>query len=136
MAQVSVPRQLPVIQEIKKWEILEKKGAFYKTNMTRVAKAKGANPTKARKPRRKDQAVKCRFCPKTFSASRWNTGKKNLKIINSGKWCLLYNFLIVKAGNPYWKGMLSKVDLLYKLVYITYILNRKYDFPFLQDKLP
>jgi hypothetical protein len=23
----------------------------------------------------KDQAVKCQFCPKTFSALRWNTGK-------------------------------------------------------------
>ena len=33
-------------------------------------KQKKINP---RKP--KDQAIKCQFCPKTFSALRWNTGK-------------------------------------------------------------
>ena len=26
--------------------------------------------------RSKEQSIKCQFCPKTFSAMRWNTGKK------------------------------------------------------------
>ena len=34
---------------------------------------------KSRKPRSKDQAVKCEFCPKTFSALRWNTGEPSRK---------------------------------------------------------
>ena len=46
--------------------------------MKRAPKPKGSIPKRASKPRPKDQAVKCEFCPKTFSAARWNTGKKPL----------------------------------------------------------
>ncbi len=28
-----------------------------------------------RQPKSKDQLIKCQFCPKSFSALRWNTGK-------------------------------------------------------------
>ena len=32
-----------------------------------------------RQPRSKDQLIKCQFCPKSFSALRWNTGKRSFQ---------------------------------------------------------
>ncbi len=32
-----------------------------------------------RQPKSKDQLIKCQFCPKSFSALRWNTGKWSVR---------------------------------------------------------
>jgi hypothetical protein len=45
--------------------------------MKNELKVKQAKP---RKPRSEEQAIKCQFCPKTFSFLHWNNGKSKIVV--------------------------------------------------------
>ena len=50
--------------------------AMVSTTKNDVSMGPVQETSKKSKFRSKEQSIKCQFCPKTFSAMRWNTGKK------------------------------------------------------------
>ena len=84
--------------------------------LTEEVSSKNERPN--RQPRSKDQLIKCQFCPKSFSALRWNTGKRSFQNYVTPFWgrasgnCDDNSILIKRGGSKMFQNSATsfKVD--------------------------